>query len=435
MNLLARKKAVAEMPARDAVWLPERYYSLDALRAFALLLGIFYHSLLADVMSPGAWAVGTRAPRLLAGWFVFYAHSFRMQIFFLLAGFFARLVVEKKGTTAYLRDRARRILLVFIVALYPMKWVLRMIWIRGGLETGWLHLPPELEKLPLWMLGLGSLGRESWPKINLTHLWFLYYLSCIIFLFFGARFLVQMITLHSAGLVTRIDNGFRWLAAGWAAPIFLALVFSPILIMMPEISLATPDGSFAWNLPVLLLYGSYFVGGWWLHRQSDALKILSRRWLVYLPLSLVIGSGTALAIARLIATGALAHGLPFYWHWPLAFGMGLTTNLAVFGWVGLFVRKFDQPSLRIRYLADSSYFLYIAHLSLVTALQVWFSSWSLAWWIKVLVINAITFPVLLSIYHLCVRFTWIGAWLNGRRSASSAAAISPANEVVGESHE
>jgi hypothetical protein len=42
------------------------------------------------------------------------------------------------------------------------------------------------------------------------------------------------------------------------------------------------------------------------------------------------------------------------------------------------------------------------------------------WWIKILKINAIAFVILLSSYHVCVRFTWVGAWLNGRRALPKA---------------
>src|SRR5215471_14093560 len=90
----------------------ERFHSLDALRAFVLLLGVVFHSLMAYVLPPGIWAVGTTKPPTPLLWFVYYAHCFRMEVFFLLAGFFACLVIEKRGVLSYLRDRAKRILLV-----------------------------------------------------------------------------------------------------------------------------------------------------------------------------------------------------------------------------------------------------------------------------------------------------------------------------------
>jgi hypothetical protein len=107
------------------------------------------------------------------------------------------------------------------------------------------------------------------------------------------------------------------------------------------------------------------------------------------------------------------HAVTLRWVGSLA--TSLTMSLAVLGWLGLFVRFFSRLSPSTRYLADSSYWVYLAHLPLVVALQVWLSAWQASWPIKVLAINAVAFVVLLTTYHLFVRFTWIGAWLNGRR--------------------
>jgi peptidoglycan/LPS O-acetylase OafA/YrhL len=122
---------------------PERFHALDALRAFALLLGVCLHAALSFVAPPGAWAIGTNEPVAVPFLFVQYVHSFRMETFFLLAGFFARLVIGKRGVQAFLKDRAVRIVLVFVVALYPMKLMLSALWIIGGKYTGWMQLPPE----------------------------------------------------------------------------------------------------------------------------------------------------------------------------------------------------------------------------------------------------------------------------------------------------
>jgi peptidoglycan/LPS O-acetylase OafA/YrhL len=78
----------------------DRFHSLDALRAFALLLRVVFHSALSYVVPPGLWEVGTTQPSNFLGWFVYYTHSFRMELFFFLAGFFAALVVENPATSA-----------------------------------------------------------------------------------------------------------------------------------------------------------------------------------------------------------------------------------------------------------------------------------------------------------------------------------------------
>ncbi len=45
----------------------------------------------------------------------------------------------------------------------------------------------------------------------------------------------------------------------------------------------------------------------------------------------------------------------------------------------------------------------------------WFARWGSPWWVQWPLITAIAFAALLLSYHLLVRTTWIGAWINGRR--------------------
>ena len=54
-----------------------------------------------------------------------------------------------------------------------MKFLVSLPWIQGGLKTGWLHLDPAVASLPLPQLAWGAIFEETFPYINLTHLWFL----------------------------------------------------------------------------------------------------------------------------------------------------------------------------------------------------------------------------------------------------------------------
>src|SRR5262249_23185160 len=360
-------------------------HSLDALRAFVLLLGVVFHSMMAYILPPGLWAAGTTHPPTPLLWFVYYVHAFRMEVFFLLAGFFACMVIEKRWMASLLRDRAKRILLVFVVALYPMKLLLSSVWIIGGLKTGWLNLPPEVAKLPIWRLAIGGLGKESWPNIKLTHLWFLYCLACVTCLFLSTRWLVVKYSIRSEKLPQALDAAFRRMTSSWFAPLCLALVATPLLAMMSGPDVDTPDKGFAPNFPVLLLYTFFFYLGWWLHRRAELLDTVARRWKLFLPLSLLVSFVASIGVGMRLSGSEHGIGL----RWATSLGTSLTMGLAVLGWLGLFVRMCNRASAWVRYLADSSYWVYLAHLPLILALQVWFSDWQLSLWIKLLAINVI----------------------------------------------
>jgi hypothetical protein len=69
----------------------------------------------------------------------------------------------------------------------------------------------------------------------------------------------------------------------------------------------------------------------------------------------------------------------------------------------------------VRYIADSSYWLYIIHLPIQFQIQLWLAPIEMHWLLKYSVYMAITFAVMIPTYHYLVRSTWLGVLLNGRR--------------------
>ncbi len=388
----------------------KRIHALDGLRASALLLGVVFHSTLAYVMLPGDWGVGTAEPSLPLWWLVHYSHNFRMQLFFMLAGFFAAMTIDKRGVVPYLRDRTMRIGVVFIVFMYPIKILIGLPWVQGGLKTGWLQLPPEAEGARLLDVVIGSIRLESWPFITPAHLWFLYYLALIILLFVAARFVsLTLLGDRAAAWQSKVAGGFYWFFSGWLAPIWLALLMTPWLVNTPRFTLESPDRGFALEWPALFIYGLFFCFGWWLHKRPALLTIFPRRWVLFVLLSIMASSlAFYLELQRYVAEVTTAT------MWIASFANGLTTSLAVLGWTGFFVLFFSRESWLMRYLADSSYWVYIIHLPVVVAFQVWVSNWD-SMVAQLLLINSATFIVTIASYHWLVRYTWVGLWLNGRR--------------------
>lgn len=383
----------------------ERLHGLDAVRGFALLLGLALHGAMSWL--PGAqyfWIAsdGDPSTTLAVGFHVI--HLFRMTLFFLLAGFFARFALERLGTKAFAKDRFRRIVLP-LFTFWPIVMtgiVLALVW--GAMLANGGEMPKESPPGPTFM-------PDDFP---LTHLWFLYVLT-----------LFYIVAVALRGLVTRLDRNGTFLALvdratrigfGPLAPLLLGLPVAVALFFhagwIPWFGIPTPDQSLYPNVAALTGYGVAFGAGWLLQRRRELLDGLRRRW----PLSLALA--LACTVAGLATLGLqpnftpssggandLLHALCFgvaSWGWSLAL-------------LGLALRFLSNHSPARRYFADASYWMYLMHVPLVMALQVAFAQLDWPWFVEYPLLLAVLLAVLLLSYELLVRHTAIGAMLNGRK--------------------
>jgi glucan biosynthesis protein C len=83
--------------------------------------------------------------------------------------------------------------------------------------------------------------------------------------------------------------------------------------------------------------------------------------------------------------------------------------------MGLFAHCFRHLGYRARWFSDSAYWIYLAHLPLVLALQI--AVLPLVWpaSLKFLLVFTTATTLLLVSYRWMVRYTWIGTLLNGPR--------------------
>jgi fucose 4-O-acetylase-like acetyltransferase len=149
----------------------ERIHSLDAVRAFALLLGVFFHAAMSFIdveVESLNWAIADSSQSGTLLIFVGISHTFRMSLFFFIAGYFAHLVYHRRGAAEFTKNRAVRIAVPFVAGWCLIAPLLRVIWRRGQSKSG---ETTAIEMWPSW---------EEWLSgtVNLTHLWFLYYLIC-----------------------------------------------------------------------------------------------------------------------------------------------------------------------------------------------------------------------------------------------------------------
>ena len=75
-----------------------RYHGLDLVRSLAMLLGVVLHVILFFMQHQDQiWMLGERYPDPLNRLVFEFIHLFRMQLFMMMGGFFAQLVIDRKG--------------------------------------------------------------------------------------------------------------------------------------------------------------------------------------------------------------------------------------------------------------------------------------------------------------------------------------------------
>ena len=121
-----------------------------------------------------------------------------------------------------------------------------------------------------------------------------------------------------------------------------------------------------------------------------------------------------------LALSAYSESIPEATRWGLgvAFKAAFAWAMSI-GFIGLFRAVITRESRRIRYISDSSYWLYVIHFPIVILVQVWMQDWALGAWTKFTLSTAVITVLLLASYHLFVRYTPIGWMLNGKRQRPS----------------
>jgi peptidoglycan/LPS O-acetylase OafA/YrhL len=379
----------------------DRLHGLDAVRGIALLLGLVVHASMSWL--PGArhfWVTRDASPSAVASLLFYVPHMFRMLLFFLVAGFFARLARERLGTLGFMRDRARRIAVPLATLWFPMLMAIVAViaWNAWLANDG--QMPPAPETPPL--------SPRNFP---LTHLWFLYAL-----LLCYAAALALRATLGRSAFLRRAGDAGVHVAASPIGPLLLALPLGAVLATQAKwyawFGIPTPDQSLYPNLAACVAFGSAFGFGWLLHRQQASLQ----RWSAHWPLHLAIAiSATVGCVLHAGLAPELAPAAPDSATVGYAVAYGLAGWSWTFAIVGLGLRFLSGHSPVRRYLADASYWIYIAHLPLVMALQVAMSRVQWPWFLEFALVLALAMVLLLLSYDLLVRNSFIGAWLNGRR--------------------
>ena len=195
---------------------------------------------------------------------LFYGiHLFRMTAFFLIAGLFAHMMLARRGSFGFARDRFMRITGPLLAFWFPVMAgiITALVWnahVQGLVTPGAPPPPP-----PSWDV-------NTFP---LTHLWFLWVLT----LFYAAVLILRVpfaaLDRHGGWgrTVDRITGALvgPWTPALLAAPLALALWLDPKWVAF--FAVPTPDTGLLPNTPALVGFGVAFGLGFLLDRRRDLL--------------------------------------------------------------------------------------------------------------------------------------------------------------------
>ncbi len=354
-------------PASQAGGGAPRFHDLDALRAVAMLLGIVLHA--AIFFIPELWPVYEEEDAQAADGGDFYAilllgiHGFRMPVFFLLSGFFTAMLWQRRGLRSLGVHRLKRIGLPLLIGCFTILPLDAWLFREGE--------PPLTDLLLAWTQ-------------SFDHLWFLW-----ILLWLAALFIV------AARLGVGFTHKLWWLA--------VPLVLVPQLLMSEDVFGPDTSEGLLVDPVVLGYYALFFAFGAFAYRRNIEMP---NWWVVaMLPAMFLFLVGLGLYEAEGEWVWAVSAVIQAAYAWMMSLGM-----IGLFRWIAMRERPW------VRYLSDSSYWLYLWHLPLIFVGVLLLQDWPVSVHLKFLLL-CVTAPALLLVtYQYGVRYTLIGTMLNGKRT-------------------
>ena len=368
----------------------ERFHGLDAVRGIAMLLGIVLHASLPYIegLPKGLWPSDKNTSNIIAIIFEFI-HIWRMPIFFIISGFFANLVITRKSLIIWWKNRFLRLVLPAMI-FFPIV-SLTIPWIFKYGYTGNINF---------------FFSNEGQPH----HLWFLYHLFIFVLFsifirFFGLiiyKFFKQINLIVVVDIFNTVKSFLGRHIFDSRFPILMIFVFFIFNLFTGADLIINPLAS-----------GLYFLFGYRLYKNNLLFDFIKSNWKFYL-----IGGLTVTIIFFILNTQASNFAKEDVRWIPWVILKISSAVLLSFSFIGLAEQKFSNLNPIVRFISDSSYWVYLIHLPLVAFITFFMFKITIFAELKFLIAIILTSTICLVTYKYFVRSTIIGILLNGKKLGS-----------------
>ncbi len=377
-----------------------RFHYMDNLRALAMLSGVLFHAALAysPLMHP-FYPVADRAQSATVDVVIWFLHLFRMPLFFLVAGFFAAMLLHKRGLGGMFMNRLKRIALPLVIFCPLVIAAMRYTTLHAAASVQ--HPSPVLVMIQQF----SQMANPPELPPGTAHLWFLYYLL----FFYVLVWVVKSLELGKIGTFVRNLHPVSQLGL---LPLLLVPSLASVTAPHPA-----PESLFP-HFWAFGFYGPFFAFGYLLFGHEALIERFRRL-------------APCLLVAGLALYGAFLYLLKQ--HVPTVEDPSASVLLAAIEaytsvWmtcVALVAGRLllNRSNRLLRYVADSSYWVYIVHLPVLFFVQYRLMDLELWWGAKFAMSIAATLALCLLSYHVLVRRSVIGKLLGARPLLAATATV------------
>lgn len=365
----------------------EREYFLDSIRAWLMLLGVPFHVSL--IYSAQHWTVNSASSSLWLTLFNEFIHSFRMQVFFVISGYFSYMLYLRYQPGRWLKVRLERVGIPFLAAI-PLITIPQFFMLKN-----------IADKFPDWDHSTTYQHYNTLVWQLISHLWFL---LVLILLTVGGIFLFALLRRHSDKLSAMTVTWPRLFGALTFAILLWAGFRRLLLWQLPSV---LSDGLFTLAVMQTLFYLPFFLLGAfaWINPQAKAL--FTRPHPV-----LWIGAVVVFILYHLNLHHSAGDGWLYELDALISMVMGLCMLNVCFSSGH---RLLNYSSSKVTYLVNASLFIYLVHHPLTLIFGLWlvplFSSNTLGFFAGLVFVFGISF----LLYEIHLRIPLLRFLFSGKK--------------------